>query len=93
MNPKIEKITREMEKTRVRITDDQTRLKELERQKKELEDLEIVAKFRAANVPISEIDALVRAYRETGAPPVGMAESPRTYTRPETGSQEDDTDE
>lgn len=63
MNPKIEKITREIEKTQARIADDQARLKELERQKLNLENTEIVVLFRSVDVAPSELAAFIEKYK------------------------------
>jgi DNA-binding transcriptional MerR regulator len=98
MNQKIEKLAREIEKTRARIADDQARLKDLEKQKTELENLEIVTLFRASDVPLGEIQALIRAYRESGGQ-LAVVPSPaaRAFIQDtahlETGGEEADTDE
>lgn len=67
MNPKIEKITREIEKTRTRITEDQARLKELERQKVDLENTEIVVLFRSVDVAPAELAAFIEKYKQQSA--------------------------
>ena len=67
MNPKIEKITREIEKTQARIADDQARLKELERQKVVLENTEIVALFRTIDVAPAELAAFIEKYKQQNA--------------------------
>ena len=59
MNPRIQKITDEIEKLRHKITDSQTRLRELERQKLELENASIVAAVRALDVPPEEFQSLI----------------------------------
>ena len=67
MNPKIEKVTREIEKTRARIADDQARLKELERQKTDFENTEIVVLFRSVDVEPAELAAFIEKYKKESA--------------------------
>ena len=67
MNAKIEKVTREIEKTRARIADDQARLKELERQKTDLENTEIVVLFRSVDVEPAELAAFIEKYKKESA--------------------------
>ena len=70
MNPKIDKVNRDIEKTRERIAGAQAKLKELERQKVDMENTEIIAIFRSQSVPPGKIAALIKAYRDgTGVPP------------------------
>lgn len=64
MNQKIIKIDSEIEKTREKLSDCQIRLKELERQKTELENADIVAMVRRVNIPASEFEAFARAFME-----------------------------
>jgi len=99
MNSKIDKVAREIEKTRAKIMDDQAKLKELERQKTDLENTEIVTLFRSADITPGELAAVIRAYKENGkgAPssaPAPAPEYPRSRgynSEPE--EQEDNTDE
>jgi hypothetical protein len=62
MNPKITKIDKEIEKTRGLITQGQARLRELEQKKTELEDTEIVAAFRASDIPLGELAAYLARF-------------------------------
>lgn len=55
MNPKIEKLTKEIEKTRSKITEMQARLRELEQQKTELENTEYVAIVRSLSLTPQEL--------------------------------------
>lgn len=59
MNPRIKKITEDIAKLKRKITDNQARLRELERQKTELENADIVAAVRAIDVPPEELAALI----------------------------------
>lgn len=54
MNPKIAKITDEIEKVRTKITTYQARLRDLEHQKTELENADIVAMVRGINISPNE---------------------------------------
>lgn len=55
MNPKIEKLEKEIEKTKAKIADMQGKLKELERQKTELENTDFVAVARSYNLTPGEL--------------------------------------
>ena len=61
MNPKIEKLTKEIEKTREKIAELQDRLRDLERQKTEAENTEYVAIIRSLNLSPQELAAFVRS--------------------------------
>lgn len=70
MNPKIQKVTEEIEKTKIKIAEVQARLRELERQKTELENAEIVAIFRKEKMTEDEFARFVSAMsvKDTPAP-------------------------
>ena len=69
MNPKIKKIDTEIDKTRAKISDYQARLRELERQKTEIENTEIVELVRGVDATPQELAAFIRAFRkQRGAP-------------------------
>lgn len=55
MNPKIEKLGKEIEKTKSRIADMQGKLRELEKQKTELENTDFVAVARSYNLTPGEL--------------------------------------
>ena len=59
MNPKIQKTAQEIEKLKRKISDNQARLRDLERQKLELENADIVAAVRAIDVAPDELAALI----------------------------------
>jgi hypothetical protein len=61
---KIEKINTEIEKTKAKIAEDQARLRELERQKTEQENTEIVGIVRAVEMSPQELAAFVRKFKE-----------------------------
>ena len=56
---KIERIDREIQKTREKITEYQNKLKGLEAQKTEAENLEIVQLVRSMRLPPAELNAML----------------------------------
>jgi len=67
LNPKIDKLAREIEKTRDRIAELQSRLKDLEAQKIELENTDIVAIVRSVNLTPAQLAAFVRRLEQDPA--------------------------
>lgn len=61
---KLERILKEIDKTRTKITDYQNRLKELEQQKMGIENTEIVTLVRSTKMNTSELSEFLKAYRE-----------------------------
>ncbi|WP_376741769.1 DUF4315 family protein [Pelotomaculum terephthalicicum] len=52
-----------------KISEFQARLRELEKQKTELENIEIVEAVRGMNIPLTDLPAILKALREqNGAP-------------------------
>ena len=70
MNSKLQKILTEISRTREKIAAQQTRLRELEQQKTELENVEIVGMVRGLSVAPEELAAFIKAFRgsKAGAP-------------------------
>lgn len=64
MNPKFRKIDAEHEKNAAKISALQARQKELEKQRRELENLDIVGLVRGMGMTAEELAALMRASRE-----------------------------
>ena len=58
------KIWAEMEKVKAKISDQQTRLKELEQKHREAENEEIVDIVRGMSVSLDELPALLRQFRD-----------------------------
>ncbi len=81
---KLDKIEREMQKTREKIAEYQNRLKELEAQKTECENLQIVQLVRAMRMSPQELKAFLQGETQPAAAPVAAS----TYT-----TQEDSEDE
>lgn len=63
MNAKIERINKDIDKTKGKIAVLQNRLRDQEKQKTHLENAEIVALFRRENLSEDEFAALLRAPR------------------------------
>lgn len=61
MNPKIDKLTKEIDKTREKIAELQARLRDMERQKTEAENTDIVAIVRSLNLSPQELAAFVQS--------------------------------
>ena len=59
-NPKIEKIDAAIEKSRAKLTKEQARLRELERQRVILEDAEIVARFRREKLTEDDLNTIIK---------------------------------
>lgn len=67
MNPKLQKVTRDIERTKTKIEEFQALLPELERQKTELENAEIIKVFRSADVAPGDFAEFIAAYRAQAA--------------------------
>jgi len=64
VNPKFKKIDAEYEKNAEKISALQNRQKELEKQRRELENLDIVGLVRGMGMTAEELAALMKASRE-----------------------------
>jgi len=64
MNPKIERVLTEIDRAKGKIVGLQTRLRDLEKQKTNLENEEIVALFRREKLSEDEFAALLRTPRK-----------------------------
>lgn len=60
MNPKIKKIDTEYEKNAAKITELQTRQRELEKQRTELENLDIIGLVRSVGLNPQQLAALIK---------------------------------
>lgn len=65
MNPKIERVCKDIDKTKSKIGELQARLRELESQRTELENTEIVETVRGMDISLADLAALLRAARTT----------------------------
>lgn len=77
MNSKIQKVMTEIEKVRAKIATQQARLRELEQQKTELENTEIVGLVRGLDVSPDELATLIQAIRNgnTSGSPVVLSKT------------------
>jgi hypothetical protein len=66
MNQKIIKKSDEIERTRAKIAELQALLPELEREKMNMENTELIRVIRSANIPFSEITSFVESIKQTG---------------------------
>lgn len=64
---KSEKIQSEIDKLKVKIAEQQTRLKELEQSKREAENSEIVDVVRGMSIPLDELAVLLQTMKSGGA--------------------------
>jgi len=60
MNPKIQRINNEIDKTKKKIGEFQGKLRELEKQKTELENIEIVEAVRGMDISLADLAALLK---------------------------------
>ena len=65
MNPKIERVCKDIDKTKGKISELQARLRELEKQKTELENTEIVETVRGMDISLADLAAMLRAAHAT----------------------------
>lgn len=75
---KVERIDSEIIKTKAKITEYQNRLRDLEKQKTETENTEIVALVRGMDIPRTELAAILAAMRQgRGLPSDGKNDDER----------------
>lgn len=65
MNLKIQKLADEIEKMKRKITEYQSRLRDMERQKTELENADIIAMVRGVDMPPEQLAEFARMFMET----------------------------
>ncbi|MDR0905240.1 MAG: DUF4315 family protein [Oscillospiraceae bacterium] len=63
MNPKLQKTIADIERTKAKISELQELLPELERQKTDLENTEIIKAVRSAYVKPGDVDAFIASLR------------------------------
>ena len=66
----------EIDKIKQKISEQQTRLRELEQQKTEIENTEIVELVRSMKMNTSELSTFLKAYREKTDAPILMQSTP-----------------
>ena len=72
MNTKLSKLQMEIDKIKLKITEHQSKLRELEQQKTEIENTEIVELVRSLKMNTSELSTFLKAYREKTDAPILM---------------------
>ena len=83
---KTERIIAEIGKTKTKVAELQSKLRELERMKTEQENSEILELVRSIDVPTDELTVMLRAIREKS-----LAEAINSQAPEMQGEQEDDT--
>ena len=68
MNPKIRKLRVELEKNKEKISELQSRGRDMERQITELENGDILALVRSHNLDINQLSALIQGMKHDPAP-------------------------
>lgn len=66
MNIKIERICKDIDKTKSKLGELQSRLRDLEKQKTELENTEIVETVRGMDISLDDLAAMLRASQTSG---------------------------
>lgn len=66
MNTKIERVSKDIQKTKDKINEFQIKLRELEKQKTELENMEIVDAVRGMDISLLDLAALLKAAKSGG---------------------------
>lgn len=67
MNPKIEKLAKDIEKTKAKIAEQQARLQDLEKQKTELENTDFVAVARSYHLTPQELAEFLKTRQMASA--------------------------
>jgi len=75
MNNKLTKLQMEIDKIKQRISEQQSKLRELEHQKTEIENTEIVELVRSMKMNTSELSTFLKAYRGKNDAPILMPET------------------
>ena len=68
MNPKIEKLAKDIEKAKAKIAEQQARLREMEKQKTELENTDFVAVARSFHLTPQELAEFLKTRQMEKAP-------------------------
>ncbi|CUX24791.1 hypothetical protein BN3590_00407 [Clostridium sp. C105KSO15] len=66
MNAKIERVKKEIDKTKDKISEFQAKLRELEKQKTEFENMEIVEAVRGMDISLADLATLLKAAKTSG---------------------------
>jgi hypothetical protein len=88
LNAKIERVAKEIERTKGKISEFQAKLRELEKQKTDLENADIVDAVRGMDISIADLAAILK---ERGAATSGQV-GPKSKTAPNPEKDEEDSD-
>ena len=66
LNAKIERVDKDIQKTKDKLSEFQTRLRELEKQKTELENMEIVEAVRGMDISLADLAAIIKTTKTGG---------------------------
>lgn len=92
-NPKIEKVKEQIVKTKEIIADYQAKLRELEKQKTDLENLAVIAMFRKEKLDEDEFGALLHSVRQYEHEPEPATPLVTAAVTDRIKEQEDESDE
>ena len=67
MNQKLQRVSREIEKTQGKIALLQGKMRELEKERIQLENLEIVDTVRGLNISLSDLETLLKSKQHGGS--------------------------
>ena len=91
MNAKIERVSRDIQKTKEKISEFQTRLRELEKQKMELENIEIVDAVRGMDISLTDLAAMLKSAKAGGATSGQLG--PKLTAPTETGKEDSENED
>jgi len=88
LNAKIERVGKDIQKTKDKISELQARLRELEKQKTELENMKIVDAVRGMDISLSDLATLLKAAKAGGVTSGQLAPKLEALTNNETEETE-----
>ena len=91
MNPKLQKMIADIERTKEKIAELQALLPELERKKIDFENMEFVKLVRSLDVAPDDLTAFIEAYKKEGIPkhPAAVPPKPAPTQREEKSDNEE----
>ena len=92
MNAKIDRVCRDIDKTKEKIAEQQARLRDLEKQKTELENLDIVSTVRGMNISFADLAELLKQANITNPATSGQV-GPKSTEAVSTAPTTDNSDE
>ena len=94
MNARIEHVMKDIEKTKEKINEFQGKLRDFEKQKTELENIEIVEAVRGMSIPLDDLPAILKALRnQSGAPSSSGQHGPKPINKPDIEKEEKEDEE